>query len=199
VLEHIGSATSVDALHKLNASLKADVLVIDLDSYFEQALLEELPRHPETRVVLLTSSQDKDMLDQSIISGVRGIVRRQDPPEVLLKAVEKVHHGELWIDRSATARIFMELVRQKAGEDNDPDRAKISTLTTREREMIRAVACDTGVPGKVIASRLCISEHTLRNHLSSIYSKLGLNNRLDLYAFATRHRLDRPEGGAAHP
>jgi two-component system, NarL family, nitrate/nitrite response regulator NarL len=41
----------------------------------------------------------------------------------------------------------------------------------------------------VIASRLCISEHTLRNHLTSIYSKLGLSSRLDLYAYATRHRL----------
>jgi hypothetical protein len=56
---------------------------------------------------------------------------------------------------------------------------------------LAALAADTGSPGKVIASRLCISEHTLRNHPSSIYRKLMLSSRLDLYAFAARHKLDR--------
>ena len=58
-----------------------------------------------------------------------------------------------------------------------------------ERQTIAAVASDASAPGKVIADRLCISEHTLRNHLTSIYNKLGVCNRLDLYAFATRHSL----------
>ncbi len=61
--------------------------------------------------------------------------------------------------------------------------------TLRERQTIAAMTSDAGAPGKVIADRLCISEHTLRNHLTSIYSKLGLSNRVDLYAYATRNRL----------
>jgi DNA-binding CsgD family transcriptional regulator len=59
----------------------------------------------------------------------------------------------------------------------------------RERQTIAAVSSDVAAPAKVIARKLCISEHTLRNHLTSIYSKLEVANRLDLYAYATRNRL----------
>jgi DNA-binding CsgD family transcriptional regulator len=53
------------------------------------------------------------------------------------------------------------------------------------------VATDAAAPGKVLARRLRMSEHTLRNHLSSIYGKLGLANRLDLYAWTVRHQVDK--------
>jgi DNA-binding NarL/FixJ family response regulator len=141
------------------------------------------------KLLLVTSSTDHAWMDSAVMAGVRGVVRTGEPPEALLKAIEKVDEGELWIDRGATSRIFMEMARQKAAERDDPDRSKIATLTLRERQTIAAVASDASAPGKVIADRLCISEHTLRNHLSSIYNKLGVCNRLDLYAFATRHSL----------
>lgn len=141
------------------------------------------------KLLLVTSSTDHAWMDSAVMAGVRGVVRTGEPPEALLKAIEKVDEGELWIDRGATSRIFMEMARQKAAERDDPDRSKIATLTLRERQTIAAVASDAAAPGKVIADRLCISEHTLRNHLSSIYNKLGVCNRLDLYAFATRHSL----------
>jgi len=142
-------------------------------------------------MLVLTGSRDTALLDRVVLAGVRGIVKKGDPPSILLKAIEKIHEGELWIDRGATSRIFMEMARQKAAEGNDPEKSKISTLTTRERQTIAAVASDASVPAKVIAGRLCISEHTLRNHLTSIYGKLGLANRLDLYAYATRHSLTK--------
>jgi DNA-binding CsgD family transcriptional regulator len=83
------------------------------------------------------------------------------------------------------------MARQSAAHANDPERLKIATLTARERQTIAAVAGDAAAPGKVLAGRLCISEHTLRNHLSAIYGKLGLSNRLDLYAYATKHQLHK--------
>ncbi len=143
-------------------------------------------------VLLVTGSSDSGLLDKAVLAGVRGVVRTNDPPAILLKAIEKVHEGELWIDRGATSRIFMEMARQKAAQGSDPEKTKIATLTSRERQTIAAVASDASAPGKVIAGRLCISEHTLRNHLTSIYSKLGLCSRLDLYAYATKHSLTKP-------
>jgi two-component system, NarL family, nitrate/nitrite response regulator NarL len=125
------------------------------------------------------------------MTGVRGVVKKCEPPQILLKAIERVHEGELWIDRGAAGRIFLEMARLKVAQRNDPQQLQIATLTSRERQTIAAVAGDASAPGKVIASRLCISEHTLRNHLTSIYSKLGLSNRLDLYAYAARHNLDK--------
>jgi DNA-binding NarL/FixJ family response regulator len=109
---------------------------------------------------------------------------------MLLKALEKVHEGELWVDRAATSRIFMELARQKAAKNHDPEHLKIATLTPRERQSIAAIASDATAPGKAIAERLHISEHTLRNHLTSVYSKLGLANRLALFAYAHKHGLN---------
>lgn len=184
------SATLAQAQQALERS-SAHVLLLDMDGGYDVDMLAELQLPQPLRLVLLTSSQDQAMLDRAVVAGARGIVRKSDPPAALLKAVEKVHEGELWIDRSAAGRIFVEMARQNAAHANDPERLKIASLTARERQTIVAIASDAAAPGKVIASRLCISEHTLRNHLSSIYGKLGLQNRLDLYAYATRHSLHK--------
>jgi DNA-binding NarL/FixJ family response regulator len=169
----------------------ADVVVVDLDGEEVSESLAEVHAQTDAKILVVTGSPDLELLDQAVLAGVRGIVRKRESPATLLKAIEKVHDGELWIDRGATSRIFMEMARQKAVEKNDPEKSKIATLTMRERQTIVALASDASAPGKVIAERLCISEHTLRNHLTSIYSKLGLSNRLDLYAYANKHSLNR--------
>ena len=169
----------------------ADVVVLDLDGVEGPDDLTELQANARGKLLVLTASNDRALLDRVVMAGVRGVVKKCEPPQILLKAIEKVHEGELWIDRGAAGRIFLEMARQKAAQRNDPQKSKIATLTSRERQTIAAVAGDASAPGKVIASRLCISEHTLRNHLTSIYSKLGLSSRLDLYAYATRHSLDK--------
>lgn len=184
-----GAALTLAEAHPVLAGGAVDILVLDLDSGYGPEVLAELQSSCPIRIVVLTSSHDVSLLDQAVVAGARGVVRKSDPPAALLKSIEKVHEGELWIDRGAAGRIFVEMARQNATRANDPDRLKIATLTARERQTIAAVARDAAAPGKVLAGRLCISEHTLRNHLSSIYGKLGLSNRLDLYAYATKHRL----------
>lgn len=183
--------TLADAMPVLQGRLVADVVVLDLDGGYGPDAVAELQAVFKGRLVVLTSSQDVGLLDQVVVAGASGVVRKSDSPAALLKSIEKVHEGELWINRSAAGRIFVEMARQNVASGNDPDRLKIATLTARERQTIAAVASDASAPGKVIAGRLCISEHTLRNHLSSIYGKLGLSNRLDLFAYATKHRLHK--------
>ena len=170
----------------------ADVAVVEFDDRGAIGILLEFLTFSRSRVVVLTGLADLGAFDQAVVSGLHGIVRKSEAPAVLLKAIEHVHQGELWIDRGATSRLFMEVVRQKGAYQENPELTKIALLTHRERQAIAALVADTSAPCKVIASRLCISEHTLRNHLSSIYNKLRLSNRLALYAFATRHRLDKP-------
>jgi DNA-binding NarL/FixJ family response regulator len=191
-LELVGmAATTAESLLLLERH-PADVVVLDLDGDEPCDCVAELQARSRAKILVLTGSADLAMLDRAVLAGARGIVKKREPPAALLKAIEKVHEGELWIDRGATSRIFMEMARQKASGRNDPEKSKIATLTMRERQTIIAVASDAAAPGKVIAGRLCISEHTLRNHLTSIYSKLGLSNRLDLYAYANKHSLDKP-------
>jgi two-component system nitrate/nitrite response regulator NarL len=191
-LELTGSADSVLSARTAMEKHPPDVVVAHLESETGLESLAEVHQGSEAKVLLVTGSQDVALLDKAVLAGVRGVVKTNDPPAILLKAIEKVHEGELWIDRGATSRIFLEMARQKAAEGNDPEKTNITTLTSRERQTIVAVASDASAPGKVIAGRLCISEHTLRNHLTSIYSKLGLTSRLDLYAYATKHSLNKP-------
>jgi two-component system, NarL family, nitrate/nitrite response regulator NarL len=188
-LELCGTAGCIaDALRAIEKDLP-DVIVVDLEGGLDSiAALKSTG----AKILVLSGGSDPSFVDAAVLAGVRGIVKKSDPPAILLRAIEKVHEGELWIDRSATSRIFMELARQKAAHRSDPEQTKMSSLTSRERQTVVAVAGDASAPAKVIASRLCISEHTLRNHLTSIYSKLQLTSRLDLYAYATRHNLNKP-------
>jgi len=190
-LEVAAISSSVAEMLPPGESAAPDVTVIDLDSCDDAHALANLSQDGRMKLLLLTSSPEMAIVDRAMLAGARGVVKKRESPSVLLKAIEKVHEGELWIDRGATSRIFLEMARQQAARRNDPEASKIATLTSRERQTIVAVASDAAAPGKVIADRLCISEHTLRNHLTSIYSKLGLSNRVDLYAYATKHRLDK--------
>jgi two-component system, NarL family, nitrate/nitrite response regulator NarL len=180
-------ATPAEALASI-AQRGGDVVVLANDALPVESIAEFCAAS-SAHVLVVTASRDVAWLDGAVMAGVRGVARLDDPPAVFLKAIAKVHEGELWIDRSATSRIFLEMARHKAAGRDDPERSKIATLTLRERQAIAALASDASAPGKVIADRLCISEHTLRNHLTSIYNKLGLSNRVDLYAYATRHSL----------
>lgn len=187
----LGGAVSsaVEAREALERN-PVDVVIVNAESGEDLAALETLSFPGGARCIVVTGSTDTTLADSAVLAGARGVVKTWDSPASLLKAIEKVHDGELWIDRAATSRIFLEMARQKAAEGRDPEKTKIATLTMRERQTIAAVASDAAAPAKVIAQRLCISEHTLRNHLTSIYSKLEVSNRLDLYAFATRHHLN---------
>jgi DNA-binding NarL/FixJ family response regulator len=189
-IELVGSARS--AAHALAETSGRPSCLFAIAADCEADLGELARIHealPAARCLVITGSHDTTLADCAVLAGARGVIKNWEEPANLLKAVEKVNEGELWIDRGATSRIFMEMARQKAADGRDPEKSKIATLTSRERQTIAAMAGDCAAPAKVIASRLCISEHTLRNHLTSIYSKLEVSNRLDLYAYAMRHQL----------
>lgn len=168
-----------------------DVVVLDLDSEDCIESLAELHRQTKARILVVTGSSDVTLHDSAVLAGARGVVDKRESASAstLLKAIEKVHDGELWIDRNATSRIFLELARKKVERDIDPEQQKIAKLTRREQQTIASLARDPSAPGKLVAEKLHISEHTLRNHLTSIYSKLGLTNRVDLYAYAHKYGL----------
>jgi DNA-binding NarL/FixJ family response regulator len=189
-LELAGAASTIAEALPAIEKRAPDVIVADLDGELDS--IAQLQQKSRSHILILAGSHANQGLDNAVLAGVRGVVKKNDSPAILLKAIEKVHEGELWIDRGASGRIFMEMARQKAAQGSDPEKTKIATLTGRERQTIVAIASDASAPAKVIARRLCISEHTLRNHLTSIYSKLDLTSRLDLYAYAARHSLNKP-------
>lgn len=166
----------------------ADVVLVEMEQADLGAPAQSVLR---SELVLGVSSLDPSMLQWALLSGLRGVVRRDESTQNHLKAIRKVSEGEIWINRSLASRLIADLTRRQViVVDNEPDRRRIAALTPRERQTIAALTADVAAPAKVVASRLRISENTLRNHLTSIYAKLDLQNRLDLYAYAIRHRIE---------
>jgi len=193
-MEVAGSATNCTEALDLAGKVSPDVIVLDLELGGENGLdaIPGLIAKSKARVLVLTGSRDPSLHDQVVLAGAGGIVQKEEPAETILKAIEKIHAGQLWLDRIATGRIFVALARKNATEDADPERRKISTLTSRERGIIVVIATNPGANAMAIAKMLHISQSTLRNHLTVIYEKLGVANRLELYAAALTHGLDKP-------
>jgi len=152
---------------------------------------ELLAAAAESRIIILTGVLDPEAHTHAVAAGARGVVLKEKAPEVLVKAIEKVHDGEVWLDRSAVARLVD--ARQEASRKaarHDPEETKIASLTGREREIITLIGC--GFRNKQIAARLFISEGTVRNHLTTVFSKLEVADRMELLMYAYRHGLAKP-------
>lgn len=193
-MQVVGSARNCAEALKLLDEASPDVILLDLDLGSENGV-EEIPKlvaRSKAKILVLTGVRDKNAHDAAVLAGAKGIVEKEAPAETILRAIEKVHEGQVWLDRYATARMFVEFSRGGAGAGRDPELAKISLLTEREREIVSAISGNAGATARTIAETLHISEHTLRNHLTSIYDKLGVANRLELFAYAHKHGLTKP-------
>jgi two-component system nitrate/nitrite response regulator NarL len=124
--------------------------------------------------------------ERAVLAGARGVIHKSEPAEVILKAIERVHAGEPWLDRAAMGRVLQTFSRQQGRQNEQPPQA---SLTAAERKVVATVVRQKSAPNKVIAAALHLSEHTLRNHLSSIYGKRGINRRVDLVLHAMEHGL----------
>ena len=189
----VGEAgTRIDAL-AIAAREKPQVILLDLDMGNESGLdflRELLDAAAGARVVMLTGVRDPEAHRRAVHLGAMGLVLKDKATEVLIKAIEKVHAGEVWLDRSLTASVLSEMSQAREIRRADPDTRRISSLTDREREIVGLV-CE-GLKNKQIGDRLFISEATVRNHLTSILSKLELSDRFELALYAYRHHLAKP-------
>jgi two-component system, NarL family, nitrate/nitrite response regulator NarL len=168
---------------------RPDVVLVDLDGEDGTESLTDLNAQGLHKILVLTSSASPAVHDSAILAGARGVLDKREDVTTLIKALHKVNDGEMWMDRNATSRIFMELARQQVAKRPDSGASRLNGLTGRERQTVDAIAAQPAAPAKVLAQVLNISENTLRNHLTSIYAKLDVSNRTDLYAFIQRHGL----------
>ena len=185
----VGEAASSHDAITIALREKPDVVLLDLDfiGYRRLGLITELLTAAEnTAVLVLTGLQDKKLCREAVRHGVRGVVVKNECAAVLLKAIERIHAGELWVEQSIMAALIGELQRNKQNP-YDSDEYKIASLTAREREVIRLVG--QGLRNKEIADRLHISETTVRHHLTAVFSKLAIADRLTLAIYAFKHGL----------
>ena len=181
-------ASAVDAADRFSPHVV--VLEGNLASEDGAAVVPLLIYGRNTRVLLLSASDSDAPHDHAMLRGACGIVRKEDNPEVLIKAIKKVHEGELWLERATTGRLFVELSRRNSERPADHHGSKLDLLTCREQEVVRTLVTQPGADNKTLAATLHIGEHTLRNHLSRIYDKLGVPNRVELYVLARSSSAD---------
>jgi len=191
-LKVVGEAGSRAEALPLIERERPDIILLDMDLRGESGLdiLQNLPKNFEGHVLILTGVVDPEIHRTCVRLGARGLVQKDLAPEVLVKAIKKVHEGEIWFDRNMMSSVLSDVLSQKERNDGDPERQKINTLTAREHQVIALVS--EGLKNKQIAERLFISDTTVRHHLTSIFSKLDISDRLELVIYSYRHELAKP-------
>lgn len=148
-----------------------------------EACEEIKEKHPEVRVIMLTSYAEDEMLFSAIKAGASGYVLKQIDSEGLVKSLDAVARGEASLDPAVTQRVFQE-VRRAVKEE---EAASFSDLSQQEKMVLKLVS--EGKTNREIAQSLYLGEGTVRNYVSSILSKLGVSNRAEAAAYAVEHNL----------
>jgi len=162
----------------------ADIVLVDQDD--DAPTIRDIrAQYVEARVLVVTARMDNESSAQLVRDGAHGIVSKARTGDHLIAAIRKVHAGEMWVDRVVATTLMADL--QRPGRRNDADRARIASLTARERDVVNLVG--EGLANKAIAERLSISDNTVRHHLTSIFSKLGVTDRLSLVVYAFKHKV----------
>jgi len=182
----VGEAGSArEALEQVE-SLKPDVVVMDIrlpGTSGIDACEQIVNQFPETKVLMLTSYAEDEMLFSAIRAGASGYVLKQIGSEELIKAIEAVGRGEALLDPAVTQRVFQE-VRRAVKEE---EASAFSHLSQQEKHVLLLVS--EGKTNREIAKNLFLGEGTVRNYVSSILSKLNVNNRAEAAAYAVQHSL----------
>lgn len=186
----------VGEIGEINESLdvvvrqRPDIIILNSNVSDDQGL-EIIPHllksWDRARIILITTSNQSQFYYQAIQEGVLGVVFKTQPPEVLYKAIEKVNNGEVWIDRTMIANVLTSLSYANKLKKENPEAVRMDQISNRERQVIRLIGI--GLKNQQIANELCISETTVRHHLTSIFNKLGVSDRLELLVYAHRWGL----------
>jgi two-component system, NarL family, nitrate/nitrite response regulator NarL len=163
------------------------ILNLELGGYSALSFIPQLREATKTaRILVLTALRDAETHQQAAQFGAMGVVLKEDAAELMLKAIDKVYKGEAWLDRLTLGNLLWQMSNQDMSPP-DPQTKRISSLTDRERQVIALIA--EGLKNRQIAERLFISPTTVTHHLSSIYSKLGVSDRLELVIYAFSNKL----------
>jgi DNA-binding NarL/FixJ family response regulator len=190
----VGDVGAVDDALEVFVREEPDIILLDIGLGTEEALdlLNEIRSTSiGARVILLSGELDPEIYRSAIGAGAKGLIQMHAEPECLFKAINKVHAGEVWLDRSLMADVIDQMANH--GHNSKPASRQdtpIESLSQRELEVVRLV-CE-GLRNKQIAERLLISESTVRHHLTSIFNKLNLTDRFQLVLHAFRNGIVQP-------
>ena len=181
-LEIVAEASSGEQASKLFTDENPDIVVMDLSlpgiSGLE-AIRRIIRKDPNAKVLVFTMHEDTVFVDQALRAGARGYLSKSSAPKTLIKAIEEIARGGVYIDD----RLVQHLAFQKARDEIGP----FSSLSTREFEIFCLLA--EGLNINEIAARLSIGYKTVANYSSQIKNKLQVNTTAELARLAIRHNI----------
>ena len=187
----VGEAGDGEEAVALTLQYEPDILLLDVampHSNGMEVLQQIAAASKATRIIMVTGAVEENELRQALRLGARGFVLKESGAVQLLESIRVVHAGEYFVGRECMADL-VSAVRSRgvALEGRAPRKADFG-LTTRERQIVSAVV--NAYQNKEIAEKFAISEKTVKHHLTNIFNKVGVSNRLELALFAVHHRLD---------
>ena len=189
----LGEAGSLSEGLEIISDLKPEIVLFEMN--LEARTISEIVSRImnascESRLILVTGTNNPMIIQQAVEDGVMGVVLKTQSPEFLTKAIEKVNSGEVWLERSMIANVLARLSRNNNSTDIKSEKDHIIELSEREKQIINLIG--QGYKNRRISIQLGLSESTIRHYLTSIYSKLGVSDRLELLIFANRSGLVKP-------
>jgi DNA-binding NarL/FixJ family response regulator len=186
----VGSAENAEQALKMLGDHQPDIVVFDIDmpglDPFEAARQIKAQR-PETRIVFLSAHLQDHYIEQALQVEAAGYLTKRESSRTLVEALRQVARGELYFSEEVRQRLIIDVDKARLGQQAH---SRISTLTQREREILRYIA--QGFSKKEIASKLNLSVKTIETHSSNLMSKLGIHDRVELTRYAIREGLAEP-------
>jgi two-component system, NarL family, nitrate/nitrite response regulator NarL len=188
-LEVVGETGDGGELARLVAETRPDVAIVDLR-------LPDIPGLPipgdlagtdrKVRILVLATADDREIVTEAFRLGACGVVLKESAADVLIRGIRGVMEGEYWVVDMATENPGQGLRDFPRMTETEP-RPRTFGLTKRELEIVASVVA--GYSNKEIAKRFVISEDTVKHHVTNIFDKLGVYNRLELALFAIHNGL----------
>ncbi|MFC3747016.1 response regulator [Paenibacillus sp. GCM10012306] len=193
-MEVVGTAVDGRDAYAKVTELQPDVVLMDIRMPGMDGVegSELILRHfPETKILILTTFDDAELILQVLEKGVHGYLLKDMPSEAIVSAIQTIYNGGTVLQPDITAMLLKELNKMPAIPSVQPpllsanDDVLLGSLTDREKEILALLGL--GLNNKEIADQLFISEGTVKNHVSSLMAKLGLRDRTQAAVFSVRH------------
>ena len=188
-IEVVADLDSAEDIVELVWQTRPDLLLLDIRMPHGSGL-DAIPAvlkiNPTTQVLVLTASDEKEEHIRAFRLGAKGVILKDSARQTLMQAIRTVCRGEMWMDPRMSSALVDELSHMEGDTDVGSVRQE-NGLTERELEIVRLVA--SGYKNKEVGSALSISERTVKTHLTNVFQKLGVRDRVGLVMYALKHGL----------